>query len=184
MRYGVCIVESCYLLYDSTHVYGSLIIDVIINWLKKVVDNDKREELESSKTAHLNDIPSKRSSTGSFNLNMADGIQLDDESETPLQFIYQAADCRLFYTREMISDGSATWKAAARVMNGDYEMCVRNSTNHPTSVTGSGNVTIPAAGARDDASSPVTKDDFNAGLRTAVSTDMLMILSAIALLLM
>ena len=167
-------------------MYGSSAIYFIMNWLKKVVDNDKREELESGKVALLDDLPSRRSTSGTFSLNMADGIQLDDESETPLQFIYQAADCRLFFTPEMISDGSATWKAAARVMNGDYEMCVRNSTNHPTSVTGSGNATIPASRAEDDdaSSSPVTKDGINAGLKSAVPTGLLIIVSAIASLLM
>lgn len=159
---------------------------MIINWLKKDVDNIKREELESGKIALLNDVPNKRSQTGSFNLNMVDDILLDDESETPLQFIYEAADCRLFYTPEMISDGSAAWKAAARVMNGDYDMCISNSTNHPTSITGSGNATIPVPGDVDDdaLSSPVTKDDVNAGLKTAVSAGLLITFSAMASLLM
>ena len=34
-------------------------------------------------------------------LNVRDGIQQGDGSQTPLQFLYQAADCRFFYTAEM-----------------------------------------------------------------------------------
>lgn len=157
-----------------------------MDWLKEVLDDDKSELLSSGKTAHLDDLPRKRSATNDFTVNMADAIQLDDESETPIQFIFEAADCRLFFTPEMISDGSAAWKAAARVMNGDYEMCVRNSTNHPTSITGSGNATIPAPGDVDDdaSSSPAAKEDANVGLKTVVSTGLLIAFSAMVSLLM
>lgn len=164
-------------------MYGAAYINTVKNWLIRVVDDTGREKLNSGKARELDDVAILRSATRDFAVNMADGVQLEDESETPLQFIYQAADCRLFHTPEMITDGSKAWKAAARVMNGDYEMCVRNSTNHPTSVTGSGNATIPAPGKIGDESSPAVKDGLNAGLRTAISKGLLFTLPVTALLL-
>jgi hypothetical protein len=42
----------------------------------------------------------------------------------PTQFVYEAADCRLFYTREMLADVSLMWKTAADAMWGSVG-CVR-----------------------------------------------------------
>ncbi|KAF2672308.1 hypothetical protein BT63DRAFT_398595 [Microthyrium microscopicum] len=46
-------------------------------------------------------------------LNMRDGLRQGDDSGTPLQFIVEPADCRLYYTAEMTMDITAMWKAAA-----------------------------------------------------------------------
>jgi hypothetical protein len=60
------------------------------------------------------DLPTNRSTDNSLNVrdnilppNLGDGI--------PAQFIYEAADCRLFYEPSMISDATAIWKKAADV---------------------------------------------------------------------
>ena len=44
------------------------------------------------------------------NVNVRDAIRRGDESQTPAQFVYEKADCRLFYTAEMKVDISAMWK--------------------------------------------------------------------------
>lgn len=65
----------------------------------------------TSLTAYT-DLPTNRSTDNSLNVrdnilpaNLEDGI--------PAQFIYEAADCRLFYEPSMISDATAIWKKAA-----------------------------------------------------------------------
>ena len=147
------------------------------------MNEDEGAKLDIGKLEHLDDAVVNRSASSNMMLNMADNVRLDDETDTPLQFVYQAADCRLFFTPEMITDGTAAWKAAVRVMNGDYEACVRDSTKHPTSLTGSGNATIPADKSAGNGSFPLTKDDVNDGFRTAASTGLLFALPLALLML-
>lgn len=45
--------------------------------------------------------------------NVRDGLRQNDTSGVPLQFRYEEADCRLYYTPEMTVDVTAIWKAAA-----------------------------------------------------------------------
>ncbi|THW91267.1 hypothetical protein D6D18_06578 [Aureobasidium pullulans] len=73
-------------------------------------------------------------------LNFRNNIREGDESETPLQHIYEAADCRFFYTAEMYVDQSAVWNKAYDATWGSME-CVGGSTEHPSSVTGGRNIT-------------------------------------------
>ncbi|OCL02172.1 hypothetical protein AOQ84DRAFT_424190 [Glonium stellatum] len=49
--------------------------------------------------------------------------------DDPLQMMYQAADCRLFYTQPMIRDLSVLWREAAKLLDGDWSMCVPGSLN-------------------------------------------------------
>ena len=48
-------------------------------------------------------------------VNSRDGIAQGDATETPLQFVYQAADCRIWYTPEMTYDVTAMWEKVADV---------------------------------------------------------------------
>lgn len=55
-----------------------------------------------------------------FAVNAADGIRRGDEkAQTPLQFVYEAAECRIWYTVPMVFDVTETWKAAADVKWGN-----------------------------------------------------------------
>ena len=55
-----------------------------------------------------------------FQVNAADGIRRGDEKDqTPLQFVYEAAECRLWYTVPMVLDVTETWKAAVDVKWGN-----------------------------------------------------------------
>ena len=66
----------------------------------------------------LSNLPNNRSSSNSVNLrdnilpgNLNDGL--------PAQFVVEEADCRLYYTLDMINDVTALWKgAAAAAFNG------------------------------------------------------------------
>ncbi|KAH6672424.1 hypothetical protein B0J14DRAFT_73417 [Halenospora varia] len=60
-----------------------------------------------------------------------------DRDDVPLQFVYQAADCRLFYTGAMMVNYTTLWQSAVDAWWGDKSKCVSGSTNHVSS----GNVT-------------------------------------------
>lgn len=65
---------------------------------------------------------------GAPNVNARDGIRKNDTTNTPLQFRYEEADCRLYFTPEMTVDVTAIWKAAADVKWGKDE-CVAGALN-------------------------------------------------------
>jgi hypothetical protein len=73
-------------------------------------------------------------------VNFRNNIRKGDESATPLQHIYQAADCRFFYTAEMYVDQTAVWDRAYDSTWGNME-CIEGSTEHASSVTGGGDIT-------------------------------------------
>lgn len=68
-------------------------------------------------------------------VNALDQVRADDPSNTPLGFQYEPADCRLFYTREMILDQSEVWMAAAKVGGGNFGACVKGSTGQKVLIT-------------------------------------------------
>jgi hypothetical protein len=61
-------------------------------------------------------------STGA-GVNSRDGLRVNDTSGIALQFIYEEADCRLYYTPEMTVDITAVWRAAADAQWGNKK-CV------------------------------------------------------------
>ncbi|KAK5690067.1 hypothetical protein LTR97_012552 [Elasticomyces elasticus] len=87
-------------------------------------------EMESVKHA-LTRVPE----WGRYRVNFENNIREGDDSMTPLQFVYEAADYRFFYTSAMILDQSLVWQRAydVRWNNGS---CVSESTGHPSSVSG------------------------------------------------
>jgi hypothetical protein len=74
---------------------------------------------------YFDDTVFKRASTGqSINVNFRDGIRDNDTSNTPLQFVYEASDCRILYTKAMTVDVTAIWKAVADTTWGGKSHCV------------------------------------------------------------
>jgi hypothetical protein len=76
-------------------------------------------------------------------VNLKDNLRQGDASKTPLEFIYEAADCRMFFTAAMVNDVTQVWKGVADRMfrTGDkmgMKMCVEGSTADKSSVTGGG----------------------------------------------
>ena len=70
-----------------------------------------------------------------FNMRGISGVNFrnayrEGDDITPLQFLYEAADCRLFFTAENYIQPATSWLAAAKamLMNGS---CVEDSTNAP-----------------------------------------------------
>jgi hypothetical protein len=77
-------------------------------------------------TDYTDDIVFNRAGS-SPGVNTRDGLKYEDDSGVPLQFIYEEADCRLYYTPEMTTDATAIWKAAADATWGSGK-CVGGST--------------------------------------------------------
>ncbi|KAH7380003.1 hypothetical protein BKA66DRAFT_494276 [Pyrenochaeta sp. MPI-SDFR-AT-0127] len=64
-----------------------------------------------------------------------DQIRKGDKTATPLQFIYEAADCKIFYTADTYADPDAAWKQAWDAFQ-DNSKCVEGSTGHKSSLSG------------------------------------------------
>jgi hypothetical protein len=86
----------------------------IWNTSQELILQDYAPVSEAQKTAllKLSDLPTNRSSNARLNVrdqilvpNVADGL--------PAQFAYEPADCRLYYTLDMLKDPKEMWKAAA-----------------------------------------------------------------------
>ncbi|KAF2476536.1 peptidase S41 family protein-like protein [Lindgomyces ingoldianus] len=74
---------------------------------------------------YWSNVPFDRMAIGSaINVNFRDGIRDGDDTNTPLQFVYEPADCRILYTKEMTVDVTAIWKAVADSAWGATNRCV------------------------------------------------------------
>ncbi|KAF3003080.1 hypothetical protein E8E13_007703 [Curvularia kusanoi] len=80
---------------------------------------------ESVLASYKDDLPLYRASNGaSPGVNVRDGLPQNDTSGIALQFVYEEADCRLYYTPEMTVDINSLWKAAADAQWGSSGKCV------------------------------------------------------------
>ncbi|GAB7358219.1 hypothetical protein MBLNU230_g0371t1 [Neophaeotheca triangularis] len=70
-------------------------------------------------------------------VNFENNIRRGDESLTPLQHVYEAADCRIFQTAEMLDDQAVLWTTTHDLMwgVGDAE-CVEGSTGQESATNG------------------------------------------------
>ncbi|KAI4637552.1 uncharacterized protein J4E88_002022 [Alternaria novae-zelandiae] len=73
---------------------------------------------------YFDDTPFIRSSNNAINVNFRDGIRDGDETDTPLQFVYEPSDCRILYTKAMTVDVTAIWKAVADSTWGHISHCI------------------------------------------------------------
>lgn len=101
--------------------YTSNRIDYDIDNLKTLIGDE----------AAFNSIPS-RNDTGIFTnyalFNLRD--QMRPEDLTPLQFRYEASDCRLYYAPKNVYNMSQLWRDAATATWDDTTLCVPDSTNY------------------------------------------------------
>jgi hypothetical protein len=93
-----------------------------------------------SKTSKLGDLASVsqlllRAGDGHTRIQTQDQIRKGDTTATPLQYIYEAADCKMFYTVETYVDPDAAWKQAWDAFQDDGK-CVEGSTKHKSSISG------------------------------------------------
>lgn len=75
-------------------------------------------------------IPGTRLQGG---INSLNNFREGDATETPLEFIYDAADCRLFYTKETFLSPMPLWKQAIDAKWGKGT-CVPGSMGHETAI--------------------------------------------------
>ena len=75
-------------------------------------------------------------------VNLRDNVRLNDSSNTPLEFIFEAADCRLFYTADMVRDVSNVWRKVVDARWGPdaNAVCVDGSTAHKSALSGGDDV--------------------------------------------
>ena len=71
-------------------------------------------------------------------VNIRNNIRKGDTTRTPLQFVYEAADCRLFYTAPMMLDQTMVWSATYEANWNSGKSCVKGSTGQLSSKPGTG----------------------------------------------
>ncbi|XWW99210.1 hypothetical protein V2A60_007219 [Cordyceps javanica] len=69
-------------------------------------------------------------------VNSRNAYSGDDADGFPLHFKYEAANCRLFYTRDMVVDVAESWRQAAKIAFGNGT-CVDGSTVDPAGLIAS-----------------------------------------------
>ncbi|KAI4651155.1 uncharacterized protein J4E79_009354 [Alternaria viburni] len=76
---------------------------------------------------YYSDLVYARSVGGGGAVNTRDGLRANDTSGVSLQFQYEEADCRLYFTPEMTVDITALWKAAADAQWSNNGKCVNGA---------------------------------------------------------
>ncbi|KKY20342.1 putative peptidase s41 family protein [Diplodia seriata] len=111
--------------------YTASDIDIDIDWVNGRMDlNDN----PSNETAFANLRPLRERDTGMWityaGLNLRD--QIREADTTPLQFKYEAANCRLYYTLDNVWNMTTLWHdaAAAAFSSNASSACVANSTGY------------------------------------------------------
>ncbi|KAL9115960.1 MAG: hypothetical protein Q9227_000328 [Pyrenula ochraceoflavens] len=113
--------------------------DFPITYIKQLVDltytyadNATRASYSSTALNTYNTVPIERGATGvSNNVNFRDGLRQGDPSGVPLQFRYETADCRIFYTPAMTVDVTALWKTVADTAFNGQSACVAGNLTAP-----------------------------------------------------
>ncbi|KAI5251812.1 hypothetical protein E4T42_03942, partial [Aureobasidium subglaciale] len=80
------------------------------------------KELTHTSLGKYTQLPLVRAVAASANVR--DGIRRMDEDDTPLQFVYEPTECRIFYTPAMVVDQAAVWKTVADTVWGRGNACV------------------------------------------------------------
>ncbi|KAF1990657.1 hypothetical protein K402DRAFT_410136 [Aulographum hederae CBS 113979] len=99
----------------GANVYG---FSDIQNWITSLFmagnEATKKDLMKTSLSKYNTMLPFLRSPYDiSPSVNARDNIRQNDSLALPTQFMYEAADCRLLYTPQMIFDTTVTWRAVA-----------------------------------------------------------------------
>lgn len=115
-----------------------------------------------------------RAGNGDTRIQIQDQVRKGEKSGRALEFIYEASDCRLYYTTETLFHAEAMWEAAWSAFKDDSR-CITNSTNHPSSISGGYKPAGPG-----DMDGKLSDDDENAA--TPMLQPSLMVSVAVVLL--
>lgn len=81
-------------------------------------------------------VLSARSSDGKgVSINLRNNLRQGDDTYTPLQHVYEAADCRFFYTAAMLPKQVLVYKMVHDIHWGNAS-CIAGSAGHPSSLSG------------------------------------------------
>jgi len=115
----------------GTNNYPWTYIQSLAQYTVTELNNTVEESEQLRKTElgdYFDDFVFQRATIGNaINVNFRDGIRDNDTSNVPLQFVYEAADCRILYTKAMTVDVTAIWKAVADSTWGGKSHCVAGS---------------------------------------------------------
>lgn len=106
---------------------------------------EESEQLRNTELGeYFDDTVFNRATIGNaINVNFRDGIRDNDTSNVPLQFVYEASDCRILYTKAMTIDVTAIWKAVADTTWGGKSHCIAGDLGgYPTSKMGKREMTV------------------------------------------
>ncbi|KAF2268984.1 hypothetical protein CC78DRAFT_454400 [Lojkania enalia] len=109
----------------GTNNYGWSYIANLAQTAIYLAPEDQKQKFNSSilRQDYYDNMPFRRAAIPP-GVNVRDGLRQNDTSGIALQFIYEEADCRLYYTPEMTVDATAIWRAAADAQWGDSGKCV------------------------------------------------------------
>jgi hypothetical protein len=107
----------------GARVYSADALDYDFDFVNSTIGNATATSL----------LPSRRDSgmwTTYAGFNIRDQIREGDS--TPVQFKYEAADCRIYYTLSNVYNMTQLWRDAAAAAWKDSSLCVEGSTGYPT----------------------------------------------------
>ncbi|KAF2799804.1 hypothetical protein K505DRAFT_413446 [Melanomma pulvis-pyrius CBS 109.77] len=144
----------------GARLYSGEAIDVDFANVDTIVDN---QEVFSS-------LPS-RADRGMWidfaGFNIRDQMRKDDLTKVPLQFKYDAADCRIYHTIANVHNMTQLWRDAAAATWDDPSLCVEDSTGYSSH---SGNSSPPKPPPARAAQTPVLDLGFIQPVNVAINT--------------
>ncbi|KAK8189291.1 uncharacterized protein BKA78DRAFT_253348 [Phyllosticta capitalensis] len=157
----------------GTNDLGWDYVQYLVSLVYENANETQKAYYNTTSLADYNDqIPFLRAANDTaYNINFRDGIKLDDfEGQTPLQFVYEPADCRIYWTPDMTVDISSAWKAVADSAWGASDWCVAGSlkTNSTirTLATVAGRYSRPAVVQSVPIRQRAKREDYPLGLYT------------------
>lgn len=115
--------------------YYQLFADLTLNITSRI--SVKAVAADDATLEGIANIPQvlMRAGDDSSRMQAQDQVRKGDKTGTPLQYIYEASDCRVFYTPATYADPDAAWKQAWDAFLDDGK-CVDGSTKHKSSISG------------------------------------------------
>lgn len=110
-------------------IYLQTMMNITASFGIDSLDHDSLKKLANP------DVLLTRAGDASSRIQVQDQIRKGDESGTPLQYIYEDADCRIFYTTKMLLQPESAWAAAWSAYTDDSK-CVKGSTKKSSSISG------------------------------------------------
>ncbi|KAI9767093.1 MAG: hypothetical protein M1840_005882 [Geoglossum simile] len=124
----------------GARIYPTYVLDANIDFVQLLLTNQSSPQ--------VNFLPNRTESHDVYvtyaSINLLDQVRKDET--TPLQFAYQAADCRIFYTPQTVYNYTALWQYAADAIWSKPSLCVQGSTGFATTGTNKTDFVGPPSG--------------------------------------